>query len=197
MDPQALELEKEYQQEVPPPIFDTECAIKLQEFEWLFVQCHIPKEASPAWTKAYNCSGFANSEQRLFVVGNYKFYIRTIQGILGNHKILSMNSYQESKGFPTRQTKSGVQLQPPHLLAERTRVPLVHALMRAQIHTNALYICSKINYPSDSQEFRELLKEVQLNDNKDNALFTYGAYYKLLSNAACEGGVSPIPQQTG
>jgi hypothetical protein len=66
----------------PQPIFDTECAIKLQEFEWLFVQCHIPKEASPAWTKAYNCSGFANSEQRLFVVGNYKFYIGTIQGIL-------------------------------------------------------------------------------------------------------------------
>ncbi len=37
-----------------------------------------------------------------------------------------MNGYQESKGFPTRQTKSGVQLQLPHLLAERTRVPLVH-----------------------------------------------------------------------
>jgi hypothetical protein len=107
MDPQALELEKEYQQEVPPPIFDTECAIKLQEFEWLFVQCHIPKEASPAWTKAYNCSGFANSEQRLFVVGNYKFYIRTIQGILGNHKIMSMDT-KGPKDFSSRQTKFGV-----------------------------------------------------------------------------------------
>jgi hypothetical protein len=44
------------------------------------------------------------------------------------------------------------------------------ALMRTQIHINVLYICSKINYPSGSQEFRELLKEVQLNDNKDNVL---------------------------
>jgi hypothetical protein len=51
------------------------------------------------------------------------------------------------------------------------------ALTRAQIHTNALYICSKMYYPSNSREFKELRKEVQLNDNEDNILFTYGAYY--------------------
>jgi hypothetical protein len=50
-------------------------------------------------------------------------------------------------------------------------------LTRARIHTNALNICSKIYYPSDSREFKELCKEVQLNDNEDNILFIYGAYY--------------------
>ena len=67
------------------------------------------------------------------------------------------------------------------------------ALTRAQIHTNTLYICSKINYPSDSQEFKELRKEVQLNDNDDNILFTYGAYYKLLSNAPVRLESAPPP----
>ena len=71
------------------------------------------------------------------------------------------------------------------------------ALTRAQIHTNALYICSKLDYPSDHQELSELHKEVQLPDNDDNILFTYGAYYRLLSNAIHEVGVNPIPQQTG
>jgi hypothetical protein len=45
--------------------------------------------------------------------------------------------------------------------------------MRAQIHTNALYICSKIAYPSDCQE---LCQEFKLDD--DN-LFTYESYNQL------------------
>jgi hypothetical protein len=59
-------LNTEYQQEVPTPKFDTECAIKLQEFEFSLVQHHIPREASLKWTKVHICSGFANAEQRLF-----------------------------------------------------------------------------------------------------------------------------------
>jgi hypothetical protein len=58
------------------------------------------------------------------------------------------------------------------------------ALTRAQIHTNTLYICSKLNYPSDHWELSALHKEVYLPDNDDNIFFTYGAYYKLHSNAA-------------
>jgi hypothetical protein len=85
-------LNVEYQQEVPTQKFDAECAIKLQEFEWCLVQHHIPRVASPTWTKAYNHSRFANTEQRLFGVGNYKFYIGTTQGILGNHQIRSRNT---------------------------------------------------------------------------------------------------------
>jgi hypothetical protein len=77
MDPQALPFKREYQQEVPPPRFNTEHAIKLQEFEWLLVQCYTPKEASPTWTKAYNHSRFEHAEQRLVGVGNYEFYIGT------------------------------------------------------------------------------------------------------------------------
>jgi hypothetical protein len=56
------------------------------------------------------------------------------------------------------------------------------ALMRTQIHINVLYICSKINYPSGSQEFRELLKEVQLNDNKDNVLLMSSLPMGLIIN---------------
>jgi hypothetical protein len=43
-------------------------------------------------TKAYNRSRFANAEKRLFGEGNYEFYIRTIQGISGNHQIMSMDT---------------------------------------------------------------------------------------------------------
>jgi hypothetical protein len=70
-------------------------------------------------------------------------------------------------------------------------------LMRAQIHINMLYICSKIDYPSDPHEMSELRKEVQLDENDENILSTYGAYCKLLSNATCEVGVSPTTRQTG
>jgi hypothetical protein len=68
MDPHELEFQEEFQQEVLPPIFDTECANKLQEFEWSVVQNNIsaPGTDSAMWTKEYNKSGFANAEQRLF-----------------------------------------------------------------------------------------------------------------------------------
>ncbi len=61
------------------------------------------------------------------------------------------------------------------------------ALTRDQIHTNVLYICSKIDYLSDPWELCQKLKL-----NKSD-LFTYGAYYKLLSNAVHEVRVSPTP----
>jgi hypothetical protein len=54
-----------YQQDVPTPKFDTECAIKLQEFEWSLVRrCHCPNpiQATPAWIMAYN--RFSNAERR-------------------------------------------------------------------------------------------------------------------------------------
>jgi hypothetical protein len=39
---------------------------------------------------------------------------------------------------------------------------------------------------------------VQLPDNYDNILFTYGrAYYRLLSNAVHEVRINPVPHQTG
>jgi hypothetical protein len=31
----------EYQEKVPPPIFDAECINKVKEFEWSIVQCNI------------------------------------------------------------------------------------------------------------------------------------------------------------
>jgi hypothetical protein len=71
------------------------------------------------------------------------------------------------------------------------------ALVRAQIHTNMPYICSKIDFPNDPQELQELCQEVQLHDDDNSILFTCGAYYKLLSNAIHEVRVSPTPRQTG
>jgi hypothetical protein len=80
----------------------------------------------------------------------------------------------------------------PHLYLLREHGFLSYTvLMRAQIHTNALYTCSKIDYLSDPQE---LCQELKL-DNHDH--FTYGAYYKLLWNAVCDIGISPTPWQTG
>jgi hypothetical protein len=68
--------EAEFQQAVIPPIFSPERAIKLQQFEWSLVQNNTsaPKKDSPMWTKAYNQSGFANAEKRLFGTGNYEFW---------------------------------------------------------------------------------------------------------------------------
>jgi hypothetical protein len=81
MDPHALQICREYQQELPPPIFNTEHAIKLQEFEWLLVQHHIPSMASPAWTQACNLSGFANTEQRLFWVAHLDVFSHVVECI--------------------------------------------------------------------------------------------------------------------
>jgi hypothetical protein len=82
MDP----LRMEYQQEVTTAKFDTECAIKLQAFEWSLVQHHGTGSqlTPPVWTRAYNSTGFANAEKRLFGGGNhYEFYIGTFRGHLG------------------------------------------------------------------------------------------------------------------
>jgi hypothetical protein len=82
-------LSTEYRQEDTTLKFDTKHAIKLQEFEWSLVQCYHTesKQTLPTWTRAYNRTGFANAEKRLFGKGNYEFYIRIFQGLLGFHKI--------------------------------------------------------------------------------------------------------------
>jgi hypothetical protein len=150
MNPQELELAKEYQKEVPPTIFDTEHAIKRQEFEWSLVQCHTPKEDSPMWTKEYNRSRFANAEQRLFGEGNYEFYIRTIQGISGNHQIMSMDT-KGPKDFLQDKQSLESNYNPHIYLLRGQRFIWYTVLTRAQIHTNTLYICSKIDNPNDPQ----------------------------------------------
>jgi hypothetical protein len=74
-------------QEVLPPI-DAEHAKNLEEFEWSVVQNnHVaPTTDSPEWTRAYNSSGFANAEKRLFRRDNYRFFIGKIQHLSGFHK---------------------------------------------------------------------------------------------------------------
>jgi hypothetical protein len=49
--------------------------------------------------------------------------------------------YPGSKGFPSRQTKSGVQLWPPSLLTKRIRVPLVHSTDKSpNPHQHAVHL---------------------------------------------------------
>jgi hypothetical protein len=48
--------------------------------------------------QAYNRTGFANAQKRLFGEGNYEFYIGTFQGISGFHQINDMNT-QDPKDF--------------------------------------------------------------------------------------------------
>ncbi len=179
----------------PTPIFNTEHAIKLQEFEWLLVWCHIPSVASAAWTQVYNHSRFTNTEQRLFDgVGNYEFYIGATRGIAGKHKIMSTNTKSPQDFLQNRQSLESTYN--PHIYLMRGQGFLWYMMLtRAQIHTNALSIWF---YPSDHWELSKLLcKEVHLPDNNDNIVFTYGAYYNLLSNAAHEVRISPTPWLTG
>jgi hypothetical protein len=81
---------KEYQQEVRTAKFDTERVIKLQQFEWSLV-CHhessVPTLTPTAWTSAYDRTGFAKAEMRLFGEANYQFYFGTAQGLSGFHQI--------------------------------------------------------------------------------------------------------------
>jgi hypothetical protein len=65
---------QEFQEEVLPPIFDTECTNKLQEFQWSVVQNDIsaPAKDSSTWTKLYNQSRFVNPEKRLSGSDNYR-----------------------------------------------------------------------------------------------------------------------------
>jgi hypothetical protein len=71
---------KKYQQEVRTAKFDTQHAIKLQQFEWSLV-CHhessVPTPTPTAWTSAYDKTGFAKAEKRLFGEANYQFYFGT------------------------------------------------------------------------------------------------------------------------
>jgi hypothetical protein len=83
---------REYQDWVPPPRFNAEHINKLQELEWLIVQCNISApgyyRGSPEWTATYNWSDFARAERRLFGADNYDFFIGSIQTLSGNcHKL--------------------------------------------------------------------------------------------------------------
>jgi hypothetical protein len=67
---------KEYQQEVRTAKFGIQHAIKLQQFEWLLVRHHestVPSQTPTAWTSAYDKTGFAKAEKRLFGEANYRF----------------------------------------------------------------------------------------------------------------------------
>ncbi len=156
MDPHKWEFTREFQQENLPPIFDTERANKLQEFEWSIVQYNIsaPKKDSPAWTKAYNNSGFTNAEKRLFGTGNYSFYIRTIQGISGNHQIWCRDTKGPKDFLLNKQSLESNY--DSHLYLLRGQGLLWYTVLkRAQIHANTLYICSKIAYLSYHQELQQ------------------------------------------
>jgi hypothetical protein len=117
---------------------------------------------------------------------------RLLQVLHWNHRAPSWQpsntGYKGSKGLSIQQTKSGVQLQPPHSYLLRGQGFLWYtALTRAQIHVNVLYICSKIANQSD---YQELSWELKLDD--DN-LFTYEEYNQLLWSTAMRSESVPSP----
>ncbi len=160
-----------------------------EEFWEEFQQESAPAKDLPARTIVNHKSRFANAEKRLFVTENYRFYIGTIWGLLGNHQIMCMDT-KGPTDFPLDKQSLESNYNPHSYLLRGQGFLWYTAPMRAQIHTNVLYICSKIAYLSDCQE---LSQELKLDD--DN-FFTYEAYNQLLWNAAHEVRVSPIPQQT-
>jgi hypothetical protein len=86
MDPHKLEFQEEFQQNVLPPIFDTECANKLQEFEWSFVQSNI---SAPERIHPHGQRHITNLDLQTWLFGtdNYRFFIGTIKCLPGNHHI--------------------------------------------------------------------------------------------------------------
>jgi hypothetical protein len=84
----------EYQQEFRTAKFDTEHVIKLQKIEWLLVHCHegsVPSATPTTWTSAYDSTGFAKAEERLFGEANYQCYFGTARGLSGFHQITNQS----------------------------------------------------------------------------------------------------------
>ncbi len=74
--------------------FDTEHVIELQKFEWLLVYHHkglLPRATPTTWTSAYDSTGFARAERRLFGKANYTYYFGPAQGLSGFHKITNLS----------------------------------------------------------------------------------------------------------
>jgi hypothetical protein len=129
-------------------------------------------------------------------VANYQFYFGTARGLSGFHQI-SDPSIPPPNNF---QLEKSVQesYYDPHIYLLRGQGLLWYTtLTRAQIHSNALNICSKLDIPRDGQELSKLCEEVQVHENDDSTHFTYGAYYKLLCNALHEVGINNVPPDTG
>ena len=82
-------------------------------------------QASPMWTRAYNGTGFANAEKRLFGEGNYEFYIGTFRGILGFHQINDTNTLGP-KDFQQDKQSLESNYNPHIYLLRGQRAPLVH-----------------------------------------------------------------------
>ena len=81
--------------------FDTDHVIELQKFEWLLVYHHkglLPRATPTTWTSAYDSTGFAKAEERLFGEDNYQCYIGTARGLSGFHQITDQ-SILASKDF--------------------------------------------------------------------------------------------------
>jgi hypothetical protein len=139
------------------------------------------------------------SLKRDYLLGeaNYQFYFgRTAQGLSGFHQITNP-SIPPPKEFQLELSGKESYYE-PHIYLLRGRGLLWYtALTRAQIHSNALNICSKLDIPRDCWELSKLCKEVQVHENDDSTLFTYGAYYKLLCNALDEVGINNVPDETG
>ncbi len=167
MDPHKLEFQEEFQQEVLPPIFDTECINFRSLSGQLFKTTYLPhQEDSPMWTKAYNKSGLANAEQRLFGRDNYRFFIGTIQCLSGNHQI---QGTQGPKDFQLDKQSLESNYDPHSYLLRGQGFPWYTVLMRAQIHTNTQYICSNWQ-PEGSPGVEQELKQ------HDDNLFTNEEY---------------------
>lgn len=111
--------------------------------------------------------------KRLFGECDYEFYIGIFSGISAFQHIMDTNT-QGPKDFV--QDKVWSPTQPPHLLAERMMVPLVHHTNKSpNAHQHAVHF-SKLDYLSDHGELSELHKEVQLpqNDNNMHLLYLWG-----------------------
>jgi hypothetical protein len=89
-----MSIMKEYQQEVRTAKFDTQHAIKLQQFECSLVRCHessVPTLTPTAWTSAYDETGSTKAEKRLFGEANYRFYFGTARGLSGFHQMSKLS----------------------------------------------------------------------------------------------------------
>jgi hypothetical protein len=142
---------KEYQQEVRTAKFDTERLIKLQEFKWSLLRRHkssVPSLTPTAWTDAYGETGFAKAKKRLFGEANYQFYFGTARGLSGFHQVTDP-SIPPPKDFQLELSEKESYYDPHIYLLRGQGLLWYTALTRAQIHSNALNVCSKLDIPRD------------------------------------------------
>jgi hypothetical protein len=95
----------------------------------------LPRATPTAWTSAYDSTGFARAERRLFAKANNEYYFGTAQGLSGFHHITNP-SILAPMDFQIHHSVKESYYDPHIYLLRGLGFLWYTALTRAQIHRN-------------------------------------------------------------